>query len=336
MVAVEDGSVPRSGILVLGSLVMDRKFFAAGLLERGAGRGETVWSMERHHGGVGRNVATNAARLGHPVTFAGLSGFGADAAELEGALTRLGLALHVRRVADGVGRFDVTLDARGSQISSRIALPDPALGKALCGPELAARIATAGAVVMEGGLDEELLVWVSQQARRHAVPVCCLPTRQADFGPRAHLLPRYDVLVLNTGEAGALLGRDPGTPTGPAEQAELLMRRGPGVVVVTDGARGAALAVATAPGPVHLPAEPGVCTDDTGAGDALASALVAALAAGRTPRDALAHGLRAARVTIACPQSTCHALSSALVHAAPKGRDPVERERARRPRGTRG
>ncbi|NUP44548.1 MAG: hypothetical protein HOY76_47855, partial [Streptomyces sp.] len=77
----------------------------------------------------------------------------------------------------------------------------------------------------------------------------------------------------------------------------------------------------------------GVCTDDTGAGDALASALVAALVAGRTPRDALAHGLRAARVTIACPQSTCHALSSALVHAAPKGRDPVERESARRPRG---
>ncbi|MDX3227858.1 carbohydrate kinase family protein [Streptomyces sp. ME19-01-6] len=316
MVAAEEGSVPRSGILVLGSLVMDRKVFAAGQFERGAGRGETVWSMERHHGGVGRNVATNAARLGHPVTFAGLSGFGADAAELEGALARLGVALHVRRVADGVGRFDVTLDAHGSQISSSIALPDPALGKALRGPELAARIATAGAVVMEGGLDEDLLVWVSQQARQHAVPVCCLPTRQADFGPRAHLLSRYDVLVLNTKEAGALLGQGPGAPARPAERAGQLLRRGPGVVVVTDAARGAALATATDPRPVHLPAEPGVCTDDTGAGDALASAFVVALVAGQTPRDALAHGLRAARVTIACPQSTCHSLSPALVRAA--------------------
>jgi ribokinase len=59
-----------------------------------------------------------------------------------------------------------------------------------------------------------------------------------------------------------------------------------------------------------------VCTDDTGAGDALASALVGALVAGRAPRDALAHGLSAARVTIACPQSTCHSLSPALVGAA--------------------
>ncbi|MGY0064714.1 carbohydrate kinase family protein [Streptomyces sp. LZ34] len=325
---------------------MDRKFFAAGVFERGAGSGETVWSMERHHGGVGRNIATNAARLGHPVTFAGLSGFGADAAELEGALTRVGVALHVRRAADGVGRFDVTLDAHGSQLASRIALPDPALGKALRGPELAARIATAGAVVMEGGLDEDLLVWVSEQARRHAVPVCCLPTRQADFGPRAHLLPRYDVLVLNAKEAGALLGQDPGAPARPAEQAGLLLRRGPRVVVVTDAARGAAVATAAdaARGAVHLPAEPGVCTDDTGAGDALASAFVVALVAGQAPRDALAHGLRAARVTIACPQSTCHSLSPALVGAAPKGRAARaggadvhrERESARRPRGTSG
>ncbi|MEU1663772.1 PfkB family carbohydrate kinase [Streptomyces sparsogenes] len=319
MVAAEDGSAPRTGILVIGSLVMDRKFFAAGSLHGTAGRGETVWSVERHHGGVGRNIATNAARLGHPVTFAGLSGPGADAVELEGALTRLGVALHVRRAADGIGRFDVTLDPHGSQISSRITLPDPALGKALRGPALAERIEAAGAVVMEGGLDEELMVWVSERARRHAVPVCCLPTRQADFGPRAHLLPHYDVLILNTKEAGALLGRRPGAPARPGEQAARLLRHGPRVVVVTDGARGAALATATAPGPVHLPAEPGVCADDTGAGDALASAFVVAMAAGRAPGDALAQGLRAARVTIACPQSTCHSLSPALV-GAPRSR----------------
>ncbi|MER6143969.1 hypothetical protein ABT174_28685 [Streptomyces sparsogenes] len=41
MVAAEDGSARRTGILVIGSLVMDRKFFAAGMLNRGAGRSET-------------------------------------------------------------------------------------------------------------------------------------------------------------------------------------------------------------------------------------------------------------------------------------------------------
>ncbi|GHG93772.1 carbohydrate kinase family protein [Streptomyces lanatus] len=290
-------------VLVLGSLVMDRKYFATGTL----GGTAPVWDVQRHHGGVGRNIAVNTARLGARTAFAGLSGHGRDAAELEAELTALGVRpLHVLRTPDGIGRWDVLLDADGQQITSRIALPDPAAARPLAGPALAATVAAAGAVLAEGGLDEDLLTWLSREAGKGGTLMCCLPTRQRDFGPRAHLLPLYDVLLLNAREALALTG-EAGTP---AEQARRLLGHGPRVVVVTAGADGAAVASAEEPTALALPAETGPCTDDTGAGDALASAFVVHLVRGASPRAALALGLRAARLTIGCGQSTCRTLAT--------------------------
>lgn len=290
-------------MLVLGSLVIDRKYFATGTL----GRTDPVWGVQRHHGGVGRNIAVNTARLGARTVFAGLSGIGQDAVDLEAELTSLGVRpLHVRRTDDGIGRWDVLLDERGRQITCRIALPDPAAARPLAGPVLAGTVSAAKAVVAEGGLDEDLLTWLSREARRSGTPMCCLPTRQRDFGPRAHLLPLYDVLLLNTREAQALTGL-PGTPV---EQARRLLGRGPRVVVVTAGADGAAVASTEQPVPLALPAEAGPCTDDTGAGDALASAFIVHLVRGASPKAALALGLRAARLTIGCRQSTCRTLAT--------------------------
>ncbi|WP_327154088.1 carbohydrate kinase family protein [Streptomyces tubercidicus] len=290
-------------VLVLGSLVMDRKYFAVGSL----GGAAPVWGVQRHHGGVGRNIAVNTARLGARTAFAGLSGYGRDAADLEAELTGLGVRpLHLLRTEDGTGHWDALLDEGGRQITSRIALPDPAAGRDLAGPALAGTVAAAKAVAAEGGLDEELLTWLSREAGKHGTPVVGLPTRQRDFGPRAHLLPLYDVLLLNAREGQALTGR-PGTP---AEQARRLLGRGPRVVVVTAGADGAAVASAEQPEPLTLPAEAGPCADDTGAGDALASAFLVHLVRGASPKAALALGLRAARLTIACRQNTCRTLAT--------------------------
>ncbi|GHC68683.1 PfkB family carbohydrate kinase [Streptomyces flavofungini] len=133
-------------IVVMGSLVMDRKYFSAGTHTSAAGgRTQAVWSVERHHGGVGRNVAVNLARLGARPAFVGLSGFGPDAGKLEDELTRLGVRLQVLRTAHGIGRFDVTLDGLRRQLASRIALPDPAAAVALRGP--AGRIASCAGPV---------------------------------------------------------------------------------------------------------------------------------------------------------------------------------------------
>ncbi|MDF3291661.1 carbohydrate kinase family protein [Streptomyces silvisoli] len=296
-------------IVVIGSLAVDRKSFASGTYRCGSGSGGsgTVWGRERHHGGVGRNAAVNLARLGCRVSFCGLTGPGADAAALEAELTELGVLLLLRRIANGVGRFEVFLGPGGALLSSGIRLPDPAETRHLCDPALAERIAGADAVVVEGGLDPRLLRWVSGQARRHGTTVCCLPTRLRDLGARRELLPAFDVLVLNEAEATAILGAPRPDAT---ELAAALTDLGPGTVVVTRGARGAVLA---GPEVVRLPAQPGPCVDDTGAGDALASAFIAAAVRGQNPVDALREGLRAARVTINCRNTTCRSLSPAAV-----------------------
>ncbi|WP_203348184.1 hypothetical protein [Streptomyces alboflavus] len=105
-----------------------------------------------------------------------------------------------------------------------------------------------------------------------------MPTRQADFGPRPHLLPLYDVLLLNAREARHLLCRA-GTPASrprgcviwaPAWSWSRRARTGPPCL---GGARR---------GPVPA-REPGACADDTGAGDALAAAFVLGLSTGASP-----------------------------------------------------
>lgn len=143
---VGDSGRAACDVVVLGSLVMDRKYFAAGTFAAAL----PVWGVQRQHGGVGRNVAVNTARLGGRTAFAGLSGFGPDAVDLETELSALGVHLEVLRTEAGIGRFDVLLDERGRQITSTIELPDPASAKSLCGPALAAVIGRAKAVVAEG------------------------------------------------------------------------------------------------------------------------------------------------------------------------------------------
>lgn len=86
-----------------------------------------------------------------------------------------------------------------------------------------------------------------------------------------------------------------------AKGAAALRARGPRAVIVKRGPEGAVLV--TAEGSVRLPAYPGAVVDPTGAGDALAGALTARLAAlGRADdtalRDALAHGMAAASFAV--------------------------------------
>ena len=100
------------------------------------------------------------------------------------------------------------------------------------------------------------------------------------------------IVSVNERELGLLAG---------AQGAAGLRARGPRAVIVKRGPEGAVLV--TAEGSVRLPAYPGAVVDPTGAGDALAGALTARLAAlGRADdtalRDALAHGMAAASFAV--------------------------------------
>ena len=114
--------------------------------------------------------------------------------------------------------------------------------------------------------------------------------------PRAAALARrVDVLVVNEGEATALLGA--ATPVDAGSLTAALDGVGvDGVVVVTLGPRGALLGVPGAP-VVHVPANVVDAVDTVGAGDAFVGAFAAALAAGEDPEAAVRRGAAAGALT---------------------------------------
>ena len=99
-----------------------------------------------------------------------------------------------------------------------------------------------------------------------------------------------DTLVLNEGEAAAVLGEAPGTPV---EELTDRLRTIARSVVITLGQRGA-LILEKGAEPVHIPAvHVDRVVDTTGAGDAFCGTLAAALAQGETLVDACTLGAAA-------------------------------------------
>ncbi|RKT53827.1 pseudouridine kinase [Saccharothrix australiensis] len=284
-------------------MVRDRKWLRADDL--GPPGGARVWHLVSGHGGIGRNVCENLGRLGAEPAFVGLTEPGAAGEEFERRLVDCGTRLFVRPATGGIGRFDCEIDRAGELAGFTIRLP--ASGE--LGWDVVATatdwLRTAGMVVVETGLPEPMLHRLRSWTRSHGVPLCGLPTRVRDFGPRWTVLTGLDLLVLNRDEAAALLDR-PGVD--PAEAAVRLTARGIGTVVVTSGAAGAVSAERGGP-PRAYPVETVECADTTGAGDAFVAGLAAGLGGGLPLPAAIRLGLRASEVTVRCLWSTCSLVS---------------------------
>lgn len=112
----------------------------------------------------------------------------------------------------------------------------------------------------------------------------------APFRPEAvELLPLCDLLVVNEGEAAALLGASAGDPVAAALALRAL---GPAAVLISLGAAG--LVWADAHQVLRVPARAVKAIDTVGAGDTLVGALVTALSEGQRLEAALAFATAAA------------------------------------------
>ncbi len=112
----------------------------------------------------------------------------------------------------------------------------------------------------------------------------------------ASLLPAVDILIVNEGEALALLGREPADQEDWPAVAAGLRKRGASAVLVTLGANGA-LWVDEA-GSQSFPAPAVDVVDTTGAGDSLCGAVAAAVARGSPATEAVRLGVAAG--SLAC------------------------------------
>jgi ribokinase len=267
------GTASAGRIVVVGSLNADLVVQTAAFPRPG----ETVsgGDLSTGAGGKGANQAVAAGRLGGAVTLVGAVGADAHGDLLLASVAGSGVDVSAVAVRDGVatGTALITVDAHGENTI----VVSPGANGTLSSADLPDAV-LAGAAVLGLCLEvpEPMVVDAAERARAAGLTVLLNPS---PFRAEARsLLPLVDVLLVNDGEAAALLGVEDADPHAlRAGLAALGVTR----AVVTRGADGCVV-IDGADEPVAVPAVRVDAVDTTGAGDAFMGALLLRLADGDT------------------------------------------------------
>jgi ribokinase len=284
----------KSGVAILGIYVADLAFRAA----RMPGVGQTIGGsgFAMGPGGKGSNQAVAAARAGAAVSFIGAVGndpFGDNALALWAAE---GIAARVRRVDDqptGAAFIYVNEDNGDNAI---IVVPGAA------GTIAADDVAAAGATIAAARVFVTQLEQPAEAALR-GLEIARAAGTITVFNPApalpfdAAVYPLCDFITPNEHEAAELTGL-PVTNLDEARRAgDVLLSRGVGCALITLGAQGALLHSA-AGSELIAPFYAGPVLETTGAGDAFNGGFAAALAEGRTPREAARFAAALAAISV--------------------------------------
>lgn len=259
-------------LVVVGSMNTDYTV----LVDHFPAAGETVLGTGLHvaTGGKGANQAVAAARLGAPTFMIGAVGSDPQGrrilADLEAAAVDVSAVAVSSEQPSGTAFISVTPDGQNTIIVASGAnfTVDPAASAYAA----ALLLGQGGLLVMQAELPAETVDVVTQAAAGRGARIV---VNQAPFRPLSEPTLRLcDPLIVNAGEAGALLGLDVATAADAATAAALLARTCRSVIV-TLGADGCVIA---ASGFIsHLPAAKIDVVDSSGAGDAFVGALAARL-----------------------------------------------------------
>ena len=257
------------------------------------------------HGGVGRNIACDLARLGlrtRLVTALGDDGFGASVRE---GCRSCGVDMSLTRVVPGA-RSSVYLylsDEKGEMDAavSDMEITDlitPAVLLPLLG-----EINASDAVVLDGNLPEETIAFLCRQLR---VPIFADPVSTAKAPRFIPVLGRLAAIKPNLLEARALTGKEAAE-----DCAEALLAEGVGSVFISLGERG--MLAASGEEFVLLPCEKARLVSATGAGDAATAAVVWAQLQGLDLFSAARAAILAGAITVASEEASPPQLSAAAL-----------------------
>ncbi len=293
-------------LLALGSAALDIK---ARLARSPLPTTDVPGQITLKAGGVARNIAENLARLGVPIVFAGIMGDDPQAHVLIDLSRAAGLDVRpLTRSApapDDFARLKLPEDLPTATLNVMLGPDHRQIAGAFSGEVLNALqpgdleplrplIVSAPAVICDGGLPADVLLALREM----------LPEETFFYGnpgsvalaPRLEpLLDRLDLLTCNHLEAQALTQVKVDGPAKLISAALILVKQGVRRAVVTYGARG--LAYADEERSLYQPARPANLIDATGAGDALAAALIEALLRDEPIGACLQRGLAAAAIT---------------------------------------
>ena len=276
-------------------------------------------------GGVARNIAENLARLNVPIVFAGIFGNDPPARVLieltqQAGVTVVPLARSAPNPTD-LPRLKLPEVLPTATLNVVLAPDNRQIAGAFSGDILDALqpadldqvrdlIEAAPAVLCDGGLPADVLLRLRDLLPDDAF-FYCNPGSVA-LTPRLEpLLDRLDLLTCNHLEAQALTHVKIDGPAKLVSAAMILVKQGVQRVVITFGARG--LAYADDAHSLYQPARPARLVDATGAGDALAAALIEALLRDEPIDRCLRRGLAAAALTCESEDSVSPLMSPAAL-----------------------
>ncbi|MFD2471411.1 ribokinase [Amycolatopsis silviterrae] len=272
-----------AAVLVVGSANADLVV----PVDRRPGGGETVLGGDTalSPGGKGANTAVAAGKLGADVALLGAVGDDPYGRMLRDSLSNAGVDAQFVRTVErptGIAYITVTPDGENSILVS------PGANSALEPGDITDE-ALDGVRVLVASLEVPLptVERAVVRAREHGVRVLLNLSPAAEVS--AETLAALDVLLVNEHEAAYLLGADDVDP-------RKLLELGPRAAVVTLGAKGAAVIEGDKSTTVESPKVAAV--DTTGAGDAFAGALAAALADGADLVEAAKRAVKVAAVTV--------------------------------------
>ena len=292
-------------ILVIGATFVDIKGFP---FDNYLPTGRNAGRVEYVHGGVARNVVEDIANVELRPTFLSI----VDDTPMGDAVVQ---KLRNHKVntdylltrPDGMGTWLAVFDNNGDVAGSISKRPNMYPIAELLeekGDEIFSQVPS---VVLEIGLDKEIVKGTLSLAKKHKVKTFALVANMSIAAERRDLLQQFDCVICNQQEAGILFLDDYENKT-PEEMRDILAERIVAAnipsMVVTMGGDGAVYA--------NLQGEKGVCParkvqvkDTTGAGDSFCAGVAIGMTYGKTMAEAVEIGTTLAASVITSSENVC-------------------------------
>ena len=267
-------------VLVVGDCLLDVTIRPAGPIRRGA---DAPASVDLGPGGGAANVAVRLARAGAGVRLIAPVATDASGALLTTFLASEGVELVPLAAArTGAVAILVSGDGERTMLSQRAPFPEEAAERLSTEVRDACWVHVSGYALLDAR-GAELAAAVAGRPGDVPLGVATPPLAGASAAAFRELVAasRQDLLFANAAEARVLLGGRRGASSVPRLAAELAAELGCATVVTDRDAIAGALPGQAAP--IAIPAARRQAVDSTGAGDAVASVVTAALLAAGWP-----------------------------------------------------
>lgn len=292
-------------ILVIGAVFVDIKGFP---FDNYLPTGRNAGRVEYVHGGVARNVVEDIANVELRPTFLSIvDDTPMGAAVVQKLQNHKVDTQYMLTRPDGMGTWLAVFDNNGDVAGSISKRPDMYPVAELLAEKGDEIFSSVRSVVLEIGLDKEIVKGTLELSKKHNVKTFALVANMSIAAERRDLLQQFDCVICNQQEAGILFLNDYSDKT-PEQMRDILAERIASAkipsMVVTMGGDGAVYA--------NNRGEKGVCParkvqvkDTTGAGDAFCAGVAIGMTYGKTMAEAVEIGTMLAASVITSSENVC-------------------------------